>query len=73
MTSRHTAINNTVWVDLALIAADLLTLSQSMLLTDEVELHRAEPKTRRPTRCATGCCTYGPDHQGPTQGVLAPG
>ena len=30
-----------------MIAADLLTLAQSMLLTDEPELHRAEPKTLR--------------------------
>jgi len=44
--SRHTAINN-VWVELALIAADLLALAQSMLLASEVELHRAEPKTLR--------------------------
>jgi len=44
--SRHTRINN-VWVELALIAADLLALTQSMLLTDEADLHRAEPKTLR--------------------------
>jgi hypothetical protein len=30
-----------------LIAADLLALAQSMLLTDHSELHRAEPKTLR--------------------------
>ena len=44
--SRHNHINQ-VWVELALIAADLLALSQSMLLTDQPELHRAEPKTLR--------------------------
>jgi len=44
--SRHEAIN-AVWVELALIAADLLALTQSMLLTDDPELHRAEPKTLR--------------------------
>ena len=40
--SRHEKIN-AVWLELALIAADLLTLSQSMLLTDKPDLHRAEP------------------------------
>ena len=44
--SRHQNIN-AVWVELALIAADLLALSQSMLLSTEPELHRAEPKTLR--------------------------
>ena len=44
--SRHEHIN-AVWVELALIAADLLALAQTMLLTDEPELHRAEPKTLR--------------------------
>ncbi len=44
--SRHEQIN-AVWTELALIAADLLALAQSMLLTDEPELHRAEPKTLR--------------------------
>ncbi len=44
--SRHQNIN-AVWVELALIAADLLALAQSMLLTSEPELHRAEPKTLR--------------------------
>ena len=44
--SRHAHVNE-VWVELALIAADLLALAQSMLLTDEPELHRAEPKTLR--------------------------
>jgi len=44
--SRHAHVN-TVWVELALIAADLLALAQSMLLTTEPELHRAEPKTLR--------------------------
>jgi len=44
--SRHQNINE-VWTELALIAADLLALSQSMLLTDQPELHRAEPKTLR--------------------------
>ncbi len=42
--ARHTHIS-AVWVELALIAADLLALAQSMLLTDQPELHRAEPKT----------------------------
>ena len=44
--SRHNHINQ-VWLELALIAADLLALTQSMLLTSEPELHRAEPKTLR--------------------------
>jgi hypothetical protein len=44
--SRHEQIN-AVWVELALIAADLLALTQTMLLTDEADLHRAEPKTLR--------------------------
>ena len=49
--SRHTHINE-VSVELALIAANLLAanllaLAQSMLLTDEPDLHRAEPKTPR--------------------------
>ena len=44
--SSHQTINE-VWVELALIAADLLALAQSMLLTAETELHRAEPKTLR--------------------------
>ena len=44
--SRHEQIN-AVWVELALIAADLLAFAQSMLLTDEPGLHRAEPKTLR--------------------------
>jgi hypothetical protein len=44
--SRHEKINK-VWVELALIAADLLALAQSMLLTDQPDLHRAEPKTLR--------------------------
>jgi len=44
--SRHRNINE-VWVELALIAADLLALTQSMLLVQEPELHRAEPKTLR--------------------------
>jgi hypothetical protein len=43
---RHEKIN-AVWVELALIAADLLALAKSMLLADEPELHRAEPKTLR--------------------------
>lgn len=46
MPSRHEAIN-AVWLELALIAADLLALAQSMLLIDEPDLHRAEPKTLR--------------------------
>jgi hypothetical protein len=44
--SRHQNINE-VWTELALIAADLLALTQSMLLTTDPELHRAEPKTLR--------------------------
>jgi len=44
--SRHNHINQ-VWLELALIAADLLALAQSMLLTTEPDLHRAEPKTLR--------------------------
>ena len=44
--SRHENIN-AVWVELSLIAADLLALCQSMLLNDEPELRRAEPKTLR--------------------------
>ena len=44
--SRHTHINQ-VWIELALIAADLLALAQTVLLTDEPDLHRAEPKTLR--------------------------
>jgi len=44
--SRHSHVNE-VWIELALIAADLLALAQSMLLTDEPDLHRAEPKTLR--------------------------
>ena len=44
--SRHAHVNN-VWLELALIAADLLALTQSMLLTDQPELHRAEPKALR--------------------------
>ncbi len=44
--SRHQNINE-VWVELALIAADLLALTQSMLLPDQPDLHRAEPKTLR--------------------------
>ena len=46
MPSRHEAIN-AVWLELAMIAADLLALTQSMLLADEPDLHRAEPKTLR--------------------------
>jgi len=44
--SRHQQIN-AVWTELALIAADLLAFAQTMLLTDEPGLHRAEPKTLR--------------------------
>jgi len=44
--SRHNHVN-AVWIELALIAADLLALAQSMLLTTEPDLHRAEPKTLR--------------------------
>lgn len=44
--SRHEPIN-AVWLELALIAADLLALTQTMLLVGEPELARAEPKTLR--------------------------
>jgi len=44
--SRHQQIN-AVWLELALIAADLLALTQTMLLADEPDLARAEPKTLR--------------------------
>jgi hypothetical protein len=44
--SRHEQIN-AVWVELALVAADLLAFAQTMLLTDQADLHRAEPKTLR--------------------------
>ena len=44
--SRHNHINQ-VWLELALIAADLLALAQTMLLTDQPDLARAEPKTLR--------------------------
>ena len=44
--SRHTHINQ-VWVELALIAADLLALAQTVLLTDQSDLVKAEPKTLR--------------------------
>ena len=44
--SRHAHINK-VWIELALIAADLLALTQSMLLTDHSDLAKAEPKTLR--------------------------
>ncbi len=44
--SRHQQIN-AVWLELALIAADLLALTQTMLLTDQPDLARAEPKTLR--------------------------
>ena len=44
--SRHAHVNN-VWVELTLIAADLLALAQSMLLTDQPDLAKAEPKTLR--------------------------
>ena len=44
--SRHAHINK-VWIELALIAADLLALAQTMLLTDQSDLAKAEPKTLR--------------------------
>ncbi len=44
--SRHEQIN-AVWLELALIAADLLALAQSTLLIDDSDLARAEPKTLR--------------------------
>ena len=46
MPSWHQQIN-AVWLELALIAAELLALTQSMLLTGEPDLARAEPKTLR--------------------------
>ena len=36
-----------MWLELVLIAADLLALAQSMLPTDQPDLARAEPKTLR--------------------------
>lgn len=44
--SRHSHIND-VWVELALIATDLLALAQTMLLAAEPDLAKAEPKTLR--------------------------
>jgi hypothetical protein len=44
--SRHAHVN-AVWVQLAMLAADLLALAQSMLLTHEPDLAKAEPKTLR--------------------------
>ena len=44
--SRHQNVNE-VWVEFAPIAADLLAQAQSMPLTYQPELHRAEPKTLR--------------------------
>jgi hypothetical protein len=49
--SRVFAIN-AVWLELALVAADLLAWTQTILLTDAAELAR-----RSGTRSATGCCT----------------
>ena len=63
-TSRPT----TVWMELALIAADLLTLAQSMLLVDQPELHRAEPKTLRYRLLQTARIT-----RGQRRGLPAPG
>ena len=55
MPSWHQQIN-AVWLELALIAAELLALTQSMLLTGEPDLARAGG----PRRCATGCYTSPP-------------
>jgi len=66
--SRHQNINE-VWVELALIVADLLALAQSMLLTTEPELHRAEPKTLRYRLLHTAARI----HPRTAQGVPAPG
>ena len=44
--SRHAHVNE-VWVELALMAADLLALAQSMLLTNDPDLAKAEPKALR--------------------------
>jgi len=52
--SRHQNINK-VWTELALIAADLLALAQSMLLTTSPSCTAPNP---RPS--ATGCCTPQP-------------
>ena len=62
--SRHQNINE-VWVELALIAADLLALTQTMLLTTEPDLHRTEPKT---LRCRL--LHRRPDHPRPAQVFL---
>jgi len=66
--SRHNHINK-VWIELALIVADRLALSQSMLLANEPELHRAEPKTLRYRLLYVAAR----DHPRPAQGVSAPG
>ena len=42
--SRHAHINK-VWIELALIAADLLALAQTMLLTDQSDLAKAALRT----------------------------
>ena len=55
MPSWHQQIN-AVWLELALIAAELLALTQSMLLTGEPDLAWAGG----PRRCATGCYTSPP-------------
>jgi len=52
--SRHQNINK-VWTELALIAADLLALAQSMLLTTSPSCTAPNPRP-----CATGCCTPQP-------------
>ena len=65
--SRHQNINE-VWTELALIAADLLALTQSMLLTTEPDLHRAEPKTLRYRLLHTTA-----HHPRPAQGLPPPG
>lgn len=46
MPSRYEHVN-AVWLELSLIAADLLVFTQSRLPTFELELRRAEPKTPR--------------------------
>ena len=44
--SRHEHIS-AVWIELSLIAADLRAFAQTMLLNNQPDLHRAEPKTLR--------------------------
>jgi hypothetical protein len=66
--SRHQKID-AVWVELALIATDLPALTQSMLLTDDEDLHRAEPEDA----ALPAAAHRRSDHPGPAQGVPAAG